>query len=57
MVVLEQELAKRVDNERDLALAVETSKLQNQHLCQEVEVLKKRCAALLEGAKHAGDRV
>ncbi|XP_043814071.1 uncharacterized protein LOC122723990 [Manihot esculenta] len=55
-MVLEQELTKRADNEKDLALAVETSKLQNQHLCQEVEVLKKRCAALLEDAKHAEDR-
>ncbi|XP_043816057.1 uncharacterized protein LOC110623175 [Manihot esculenta] len=56
-VVLEQELTKRANNENDLALAVETSKLQNQHLCQEVKVLKKRCAALLEDAKHAEDKI
>ncbi|XP_043815052.1 rootletin-like [Manihot esculenta] len=57
VVVLEQELTKWADSERDLALAVETFKLQSQHLCQEVEILKKRCAALLEDAKHAEDRV
>ncbi|XP_021631901.1 uncharacterized protein LOC110629302 [Manihot esculenta] len=57
VVVLEQELSKRADNEKDLALAVEASRLQNQHLCQEVEALKKRCSALLEDAKHAEDRV
>ncbi|XP_021612899.1 uncharacterized abhydrolase domain-containing protein DDB_G0269086-like [Manihot esculenta] len=57
VVVLEQELSKRADNEKDLALAVDASRLQNQHLCQEVEALKKRCSALLEDAKHAEDRV
>ncbi|XP_043813807.1 uncharacterized protein LOC122723901 [Manihot esculenta] len=57
MVVLEQELGKHADNVKDLTLAVEASKLQNQYLCQEVEALKKRCSALLEDAKHAEDRV
>ncbi|XP_021629618.1 coiled-coil domain-containing protein 150-like [Manihot esculenta] len=56
-VVLEQELAKRADSFKDLTLEAEASKLQNQHLSQEVEALKKRCAALLEDAKLAEDRI
>ncbi|XP_043813728.1 uncharacterized protein LOC122723882 [Manihot esculenta] len=57
IVVLEQELIKHANSEKDLALAAEASRLQNQHLCQEVEALKRRCSALLEDAKHAEDRV
>ncbi|XP_021612101.1 uncharacterized abhydrolase domain-containing protein DDB_G0269086-like [Manihot esculenta] len=57
IVVLGQKLSRSADNVKDLNLAVETTTLQNQHLCQEVEALKKRCAALLEDAKLAEDRV
>ena len=57
IVVLEQELSRCADNLKDLTLATEAAKLQNQYLCQEVEALKKRCSALLEDAKLAEDRV
>ncbi|XP_021609057.1 uncharacterized protein LOC110612586 [Manihot esculenta] len=57
VVVLEQELVKRAENFKDLTLEAETTKLQNQHLSQEIEALKKRCLALFEDAKLAEDRV
>ncbi|XP_021598819.1 uncharacterized protein LOC110604820 [Manihot esculenta] len=57
VVVLEQELVKQAESFKDLTLEAETTKLQNQHLSQEIEALKKRCSALLEDAKLAEDRV
>ncbi|XP_043805087.1 uncharacterized protein LOC122721404 [Manihot esculenta] len=57
IVVLEQELSKRTESLKDLTLAAEESKLQQQQLCQEVTALERRCSALLEDAKLAKDRV
>ncbi|XP_021597647.1 ribosome-binding protein 1-like [Manihot esculenta] len=57
VVVLEQELVKHAESFKDLTLEAETTKLQNQHLSQKIEALKKRCSVLLEDAKLAEDRV
>ncbi|XP_021602537.1 putative golgin subfamily A member 6-like protein 19 [Manihot esculenta] len=57
IVVLEQELGRRSKSLKDLTLATEESKLQNQQLCQEVKALERRCSALLEDAKLIEDKV
>ncbi|XP_021593136.1 uncharacterized protein LOC110600578 [Manihot esculenta] len=57
VIVLEQELSKRIEDLKGLTLATEELKLQNQQLCQEVKVLDVRCSALLEDAKLTEDKV